>query len=270
MANGKTLEGKQELAQVKTAAITKREEVPEFMRDVDPSLGLEEMDRGDIVLPRLAIAQTLSPALKKSGPRYIPGLEEGMLYNTVTREIYGTNVKVVPIIFTKMRIYFKDIKDGGGIICQSLNGIDGGHLCPAGCAGCEHSQWINNEAPDCNDFKNYACVLPEYENSIVVVSMKSTAIGVAKQWNAMMRMLRKPAFAKTYEIKTVEETKGNNTYQQWHVTQLNYVSQELYDAATGFYEQLKAHGVKVSLDDEDELQDDSFNTNTMEGAAQEM
>lgn len=250
--------------------LAKHEEVPDFLRDVDRGLGLELMEQGDTVLPRIAIAQDLSPATKKNKPQFIEGLEVGMLYNTVTREIYGKNIYVIPVLFSKMRIEFEEMSKGGGILCTSMNGIDGGRKCPKGCAQCADSQFsADGLPPRCNNFMNYACILPNNGNTVAAISMKSTALAVAKQWNSNMRLLQKPAFSKMYLIESVPETRNNNDYFNFKVTPGSFVSKEIYDFGTGLYTQLKAQGIKVDLEDED-LQDTSFRPDNMEQASKEM
>lgn len=263
-------QAEKELVKVETGKLTQREEVPDFLKDVKGGTGLEAMEQGDMVLPRLAIAQSLSPAIKKNNSKYIEGLEEGMLYNTVTRRIYGTTVRVVPVLFSKMRIKFEEISKGGGILCISANGIDGGQLCPAGCARCEFSKFIDGVPPKCSNFMNYACLLPDEGMDLIVASMKSTAISVAKQWNSVMRLLNKPSFAKFYQISTVPETRNNNDYFNFKVEPKNFVTPEIYSFGTAMHEQLKAQGIKVDLEDEDLQDPTQFDTNQMGNASQEM
>lgn len=242
-----------------------KEEIPEYLQGVSNNAGLEDMEQGDMVLPRLAIAQTLSPALKKSGPKYIQGLEEGMLFNTVTRKIYGESVVVVPLLFSKMRIKFKPIAQGGGIVCQSLNGINGGVLHPEGCDTCEFSKFgSDGKAPECFKFFNYACILPDEGNDLLAVSMKSTAVAVAKQWNSMMRLTNKPAFAKSYSISSVPESKNGNDYHQFKVEPVKgFVPEEIFKFGNSLYEQLKSQGIKVDLEDEDLQDPTQFETANM-------
>ena len=42
-----------------------------------PPLGLENLERNDMTLPRLGLCQSLTPQRIKSDPKYIAGLEEG-------------------------------------------------------------------------------------------------------------------------------------------------------------------------------------------------
>lgn len=60
-------------------------EVPDWMQNVPE----EEAYEGRPRMPRLAIAQGLSPQLQRNDPKYIPDLKLGELFNTLTREVYG-------------------------------------------------------------------------------------------------------------------------------------------------------------------------------------
>ncbi len=106
-------------------AVAKRKEVlappgvtniPVYLKDMQGSRGSEEVGSNDLIIPRLELCQALSPCLKKNDPAYIDGIEEGMLYNNVTREIYGVKESVVicPVMFKKEYLLWRDRKDTGG------------------------------------------------------------------------------------------------------------------------------------------------------------
>lgn len=249
---------KGEIVKPGPSTLAKPTEVPEYLRGT-AGQGLEEMGREDILLPRIAVAQTLSRALNKKKPEFIEGLQSGDLYNTVTREIYGRKLHFVPVLFTKARILFEDINKGGGILCQSLNGINGGRLCPQGCAGCEKAAFIDGEAPECNLFMNYPGLVlnqkskDEYEiRGMAAASMKSTALKVAKQWNSLMRLGNLASFARVYEIGSVDDQKDGNDFWNFTVKPLGFTPKELFDAATEFYKQLKSSTIRVDASDDED------------------
>src|ERR1041385_829350 len=108
-----------------TTAIEKQENnalatVPEHLQQyMAEEKYRDQISMDDITIPRLGLAQGgLSPQLKKANESYIPGLQEGDLFNTATGQIYGPKVTVVPLFHFKNWIHFKDIKDGGGVIGQ--------------------------------------------------------------------------------------------------------------------------------------------------------
>lgn len=240
-----------EIVKQTPTAITGRQDIPDYLRDLGRE-GMEEMDRSDFVLPRISIAQQLSPAINKKKPQFIQGLVGGQMYNTVTREIYGEELFFVPVLFAKSRIYFEDINKGGGILCQSLNGINGGHLCPSSCDACPKSQFLNNEAPECNKFMNYPGFVLDKKNQILgmaAISMKSTSIGVAKQWNSLIRLANVPTYGKVYRVSVVEDSRDSNDFWQWKIDPVGFTPKELIDACRGLYDSLKAQGVKVDMSD---------------------
>lgn len=67
----------------------------------------EVYDRDEIKLPRLGIAQGLSPQLVAGQPEFIKGLSVGEMFNDVTQENYGSGpLTVVPFFDNTVRIEF--------------------------------------------------------------------------------------------------------------------------------------------------------------------
>src|SRR4051812_43014212 len=194
--------------------------------------GTEQIERQDITLPRLGLCQALTPQKKKSDPNHIVGLEEGMFFNTVTQEIYGQSLFLVTIRFSKQRIKFHPMNEGGGIECQSFNGKDGGFLAPIcekedGTPVCEHAKFSENKRPTCDKLHNRPAVVvvPSQEtvppgifscqlkgDGPLVVSLKSTGLKVSKQWNALVKLTPAPIFARVYELISIEVRKGEQTW----------------------------------------------------------
>lgn len=99
--------------------------------------GLQNVSQSDQLVPRLQIAAGTSKQIMRGNEKYIQGLQVGQIFNTVTQEVYGDSVKVIPVWFSKNRILFdKDWK----IECSSPDGIKGGKISKT-CDGCEYSQW---------------------------------------------------------------------------------------------------------------------------------
>jgi hypothetical protein len=257
-----------EIVKAGQAGLTQIEAIPDYLKNI-PREGMEEMDREDFVLPRIAIAQTLSPAINKKKPGFISGLLAGQMYNTVTREIYGEEIHFVAVLFSKSRIYFEDINKGGGIICQSANAINGGHLCPQGCDQCQHSRFVDGEAPDCNKFMNYPGFVIDQKShdlkGMAAVSMKSTAITVAKNWNSLIRLANVPTYGKVYRVSVVEDSRDSNDFWNFKVEPIGFTPQKLIDQCKNLYESLKRQGVKVDLSDAADETDFSHGANTNQG-----
>lgn len=213
--------------------------------------GLEDVEQKDLIIPRLQIAQAMSPELKPQNPEHIAGLEQGQLFNTVTHDVYGMHVQVIPMWFFRSRIFFKPQTEGGGIVCISHNGQDGGSVSPT-CEACPKSKW--GSAPDgkgieCTEFKNYPCllVLKDQPLQIISVSLKSTGIKVANRWNTLMRLRGTDAFAGVYDIKVVPDKSAAGEFFNYHVDNSKeaWCTPEQYAFAKQMYENLRAKRVQV-------------------------
>lgn len=228
--------------------------------------GTEVMEQTDILLPRIAICQANSPQHKKLDPLYIPGLEEGVLFNTLTGEQYGTRMTVLPLFLFKNRFYFGEYGSGEGIICQSANAINGGRLHPTDCATCPHAAFKNDEddtRPDCTMIYNYVSLLPKGSSTPwASVSLKSTDTKEAKQYNAKVRMSGHDMFARTLELSTIGKTKKENSYYGWVLKPLDFIPKELYEFAESKFNELRAMNVQVDTRGMDQ-EDTEFETRNM-------
>ena len=101
--------------------------------------GQGEITTDDLILPKLQISAAKSKYMKEDSEAYIEGLKEGYIFNTLTEQIYGKEVHIVPIKKAgRNRVMFTP---AFGVECKSDNGINGGHLSPESCEKCEMSQW---------------------------------------------------------------------------------------------------------------------------------
>jgi hypothetical protein len=193
-------------------------EVPDYLRPGGrPIQGGENVDQNDILIPRLALCQSGTPQRKRSDPRFVPGLEEGMYFNSVSGKIYGTKVWFIPTFFFRTRVRFKALDEGGGILCQAQDGKHGVGDPGGDCLRCPLAQFHDEEPPECTEFKNFAAIvvpetgLPTLEDAIVV-SWKVTAIKAAKKLNTLLRMRGLDYFASIFEATSAEKTNDSGTF----------------------------------------------------------
>ena len=245
----------QELAKTQSGALA----VPDHLKDVHSRAGFENVTRDDVVLPRLSICQAMSPQRKKANPNFIEGLSDGDLFNTVSGQVYGTSVMLIPMLFTKSRIYFRSLAEGGGILCQSFNGVDGGAIAPI-CAACPNSQFeANGQAPACSLFMNYpVVVLPQRE--LAVLSMKSTGLKVAKQWNSRMKLIGdKPMFAGVYKLVVVEQSSTKGNFFSPTISFNRFVDADEFQFVTELFTNLKGQTIRAHDEGLDkDAQDDNI------------
>lgn len=250
------------MVHTESAAMT---EVPEWLKEsLGDQQGMEDVENTDLLIPRLGLCQSLSPQRRKGDPTFIPGLEEGQLFNTVTQEIYGSELELIILFFFKNRIKFNPISDGGGIDCNSPNGIDGGRISPQGCASCQFSAWGNgadpqseeaNTPPICTLYHNF---MSQQGGAPIAMSFKSTGLKkVSKPFLAMVRISNLPMYAKKYKISSMEMRDGQNMWYEKKITPIGFVTKEEMVKMKELYDGLKA--LNVHIDTTGEEGDTSFN-----------
>lgn len=216
-------------------------EIPEFLRDQTTSRGAEEVKASDLIIPRLEVVQSLSPCRKKTDPAYIEGAEEGMLFNNVTRELYGTEAVVIPVYFRKQYLLWKDRKKGGG-----TGGFRGAF--PNELAAREAV--INMEEGDIDvaETNEHFCLLVRNNGKVeeIVLSMAKSKMKVSRRWNSLIRMNGGDSFSRAYKVSGVSENNQNgDQFYNLAVVNFGYVTEEIYRRAEALYEQIASGAVKV-------------------------
>ena len=223
--------------------------LPDYMKQ--GNRGAENVGTEDMIVPRIELIQALSPVRKKSDPAYIEGAEEGMLYNNVTRALYGTEVTVIPVYYTKQFLVWKDRKLGGG----GSNGFRGAFATEAA-ARDAIAQLAEDGLEVADTAQHFVLVRNGDDWQEAVVSMSKSKIKVSKRWNSLMRLTNTDSFSRAYKLSaTVETNARNESYFNFNITALGFVTKDMYERAEKLYETVRTGGVKVSNDYEGEVHD---------------
>ena len=224
-------------------------ELPEWLRNKAVVRGAENVTTDDMIIPRIELVQALSPARKKTDAAYIEGAEEGMLYNNVTRELYGEGVSVVPVYYTKQFLVWKDRKSGGG----GSNGFRGAFASEA--LARDAITQLAEEGLEVSDTaQHFVLVKCGDAWQEAVISMAKSKMKVSKRWNSLIRMTNTDSFSRAYKLSAVTETNARNeSYFNFGITPLGFVPKDVYDRAEKLYETIRAGGVKVSADYDTEV-----------------
>ena len=223
--------------------------MPAFLKK-DKTEGLDGLKHDDYTIPRLLLCQSISPQRIKGNSKHIQGLEEGMYFNSITGEVYGDTLTVVPVLISRSRVKFWP-KDSGktGVECASKNAVDGGSL-STNCESCSHSQFQENAAPKCNDNKDYICIVVKKDGTeTVAFTLKSSGVKIAKVWNTLMRMRETSIYSGMYTLTSTAETNSNNEpYFEAKVNNAGWVDEAMYEKARS------AHITFKTLMEEGELE----------------
>jgi len=230
----------------KQEVATTNEQMPAWLQDkMDDTRGSENVEAEDLVIPRLELAQALSKCRKKQDPAYIPGCEEGMLYNNLTRELYGESVDLVPVFFKKEWLLWRDQDLGGGFA--------GAH--PSLSAAETERQ--NQDDPDeweSIETHQHFCLLVREDGTTeeVVVSMAKSKMKKSKNWNSLIRINGGPRFSRMYKYEGVAAVNDKNQdYYNVDVKNAGFVTPEIFEKAEKTYESIASGKAKVDYSYDD-------------------
>lgn len=217
-------------------------QMPDFMRGRMglPARGAENVQAEDLVIPRLEIVQSLSPARKENDPAYIPGAKEGMLYNNVTRELYGPEVSVIPVFFKKEWLLWKNRDTGGGFR---------GAFASAEAAAAAKDALEDGDDVEAVDTAQQFCLLvrPDGTAEEIAVSMSRSKMKVSRKWNSLIRLGGGDSFSRVYRVKAVpEKNSKNQDFWNLGVEVVGWSDAQLYERAEKLYEQVSKGLVSVS------------------------
>jgi len=93
--------------------MTKRADapLPANVFEEDKGKGLGDIGLKDLALPFLKVLAQLSPEVNKRDGKYVEGAEAGMIYNSVTGELYNgvEGINVIPCYYKLEYLEWKDI-----------------------------------------------------------------------------------------------------------------------------------------------------------------
>ena len=206
---------------------------PAFMQG--KGRGSENVGFEDLTIPRLDLIQDLSPQRKKTEPEYIEGAEEGMMFNSVSKKLYGDNVTFIPVYFRKEYVIWKDRKKGGG--------FKGAYPTPEAAEAGMHDQDLNPEDHDIIDTAQHFGLLVDDHTSDkpvieeIVLSLSKSKMKANRQINTLARMAGGDRFERGYRLSSfTDENSNGDKFFNFKVTQLGFVSEAVFRAAEKVYE----------------------------------
>lgn len=222
----------------------------------DAGFGFENATAESFAVPFLSILQSGSPQCKRSEGAYIPGAQEGMLYNSVTNEIFDGDVglDLIPCYYNRFFIEWQVREAGGGyrgehpqdtpLRFETSRDEKGREILPNG-----------NQL---NDTRVHYCLL--LVNGIptpAVISLSSTQIKKSKTWMTAMQnrklegkagLYTPPMFAQVWKVTTKAESNDKGSWFGWHfepVRLLSGITDPLYIMAKEFGNTIRKGGVKA-------------------------
>ena len=156
----------------------------------DTAKGFENMTQEDLALPFLRILGQLSPQVTEGDAKYVSNAKPGMIYNTVTSELYDgkKGIKIIPCYYKKDFPEWSDRGDGPGAPVAV-------HLSNSPVIQTGKRDGSKIRLPNGNYLEETASyyVLAETKTggyTPALITMKSTQLNVSKKCNSMMKTIQ--------------------------------------------------------------------------------
>jgi hypothetical protein len=236
--------------------------VPAFLKG-EAVQGLDNIDRADLILPRIKLMQDMSPEVQEGKAK------AGELVNSLTGQNYGTRLEFVPLTNSKTRMFWQDRKEGNAVLCSS---DDGKHpkdptaaakiakkmklkefpVTMPDCKSCPFGNWAEDdaggdrEAPRCTSYYNFPMLI-KGDSSPSALTMSRTKLKVGRKLLSLVVLSgdNVSIYAKRYELSTVKEKSDLGTYYNYAIKPIGYVTEAEYKVTKGLHESFKAMHVVV-------------------------
>ena len=230
----------------------------------DLSKGFENMTQDDLALPFVRILGQLSPQVTQGDAKFIEGARPGMIYNTVTNDLFDgkKGIKVIPCYYKRDYPEWSDRGDGPGApVAVHLPGS------PIIKTGKREGSKIR--LPNGNYLEETASFYVMVETKTgayapALITMKSTQLNVSKKWNSMMKTIQipdgkggfaiPPMHGVVYNLTSTLQKNDKGSWFGWVVTKDRILEQKdksLYLSAKDFQGNVSKGNVQTKADVEE-------------------
>ena len=233
--------------------------LPANMFEEDAAKGLGAIGQEDLALPFLKILGQLSPEVNKRDGKYVEGAEPGMIFNSVSGELYDgvKGLDVIPAFYKLEYIEWKDRGEGPGAPVAIYD---------------SSSDIMSKTKPDANykdrlpngnyieKTASHFVIITGDSPATALISMKSTQLKISRKWNSMMSGIKlkgknglyTPAsFSHIYKLKTTQMSNDKGTWFGWEVSKVGPITDAgLYQQAKSFSESISKGVVKAKHGEE--------------------
>lgn len=224
--------------------------VPDYINQKSQR-GSENVKMADLVVPRLEIVQGLSPAVKRGDPGFIQGATAGMINNSVTRQLYGEEVMVVPVHFSVQYLVWRDRKMAEQLKIGSEGGFFGAYPSQMDAQERAKQEGGEEKAIVIVDTPQHLCLILNQETGTfdeIMVSMPKTKAKISRQWNSLIKLAGGDRFGRVYKLRADYTKNAKGDYFNWHVELMGYPSEILYRQAEELYKVIAAGERHIVMD----------------------
>ena len=251
-----------------TKEVTKKEEgaLAINLFEADADKGTQNITQEDLALPFLKVLMPLSPEVNKNHGKYAEGAEPGMIFNSVTKELYdgAKGLNVLPCHYLRQYVEWQDRGTSSGAPV-AIHKADSDIL-----SRVTRDKSFKDRLPNGNYIEttaNHFVFLLGDSPSTALISMKSTSLVVSRKWLTTMMGIKlqgkdglftPPTYSHIYKLKTVQMSNDKGTWFGWDVSKIGPVKDRaVYNLAKNFAERI-GKGEVVAKHGTDESKDLPF------------
>ena len=224
------------------------------MFEADADKGAQNITQEDLALPFLKVLMPLSPEVNKRDGKYVEGAEPGMIFNSVTKELFdgAKGINVLPCHYLKQYVEWQDrgTSSGSPVAIHKANSDI--------VSTTTRDKSFKDRLPSGNYLEttaNHFVVVLGNSPQTALISMKSTSLSVSRKWLTTMMGIKlqgknglftPPTYSHIYNLKTVQMSNDKGTWFGWDVSKVGPVSDKgVYQIAKNFAEKNSKGLVKV-------------------------
>lgn len=215
------------------------DQLPAHLKNATSGRGTENVSVDDIAIPRIQLAQALSPCVDEEDDNYIEGISKGDIYNSLTEELYGKAVSIIPTVYRKEFQIWRSQRTTGSRYFGSYESMEIASKELDTLVAGDPKLKDSLEILDVPTFFVIA-VSEAGELSEAVISFPRTKSKVARKLNSLIRMAGVDSFAKLYSLSSVNDESDAGKFYNFNVSALGFVSEDQYAAAEALYESVMA------------------------------
>lgn len=232
--------------------------VDNAMFEQDAHDGMGNISSEDVALPFLKLLSQLSPEIES-----VKGAKAGMIYNTVSGEVYDgiQGIKVIPCHYERKYIEWQPRGQGSGApiaVHPATSDIMTKTFRKPG----ESKDYLDNGNYIENSAQHYVMIVCDDGTcSPALLVLKSTQLKKSRKWNSMMMTLKMngkngpftpPSYSHVYRLTSSKESNDKGTWYGWEVERVGPVEDALvYQSAKAFALSVKQGEVNVKHDQEE-------------------
>jgi hypothetical protein len=233
----------------------------------DALQGFANMAQQDLALPFIRILGQLSPQVNERDAKYVKGAKPGMIYNTVTHELYDgvEGINVIPCYYKREYIEWQDRGEGSGapvaVHDATSSIINDTTRDTMGKDRLKNGNYLENTA------SYFVVICKKDAAETALITMKSTQLKASRNWNSMMNGLKlqgknglftPPMFSHVYSLKTVQQSNDKGTWFGWSVSKIGpCTNRAQYEQAKGFADSVQKGAVEAKHSKNDEKSEDT-------------